>query len=361
MPTEKIPLVSVVIPMYNSEKFISQTLESLLYQTMKDFEIVIVDDRSTDNSVAIVESLARHFGGRLHLIKLPENSGSGAIPRNVGINFARGKYIAFMDNDDLFTPTALEELSTLAEEHQADVVHTDKFFCFGNEQKKFATTKDLIAMNHVVIKCNPKSKDLTEPTDKPEDLAGRLKLWLNSDFHWATWALFCRKDFWVTNQISFPQMTVSDDMIANFACLCLAKKSLRVPNVTYIYRERADSVSHDAANIKKYFHKWLKNLNDGFNELNKLMGHFKFFNEHPDYRYAVLNWFFNRVITDARQIPATYTKVHPAALNQFVEQEFHADNAALAAYLFNVVNIQRQQLMRLQTENVALKKIAAQQ
>lgn len=71
----------------------------------------------------------------MHVIKLAKNSGSGAVPRNVGINFARGKYLAFMDNDDLFTPTALEELSTLAENFQADVVHTDKFLCFNNEKK----------------------------------------------------------------------------------------------------------------------------------------------------------------------------------------------------------------------------------
>lgn len=61
--TEKFPLVSVVILMYNSAKFIPQTLESLLYQTMRDFEVVVVDDCSTDNSVAIAESFAGRLGG----------------------------------------------------------------------------------------------------------------------------------------------------------------------------------------------------------------------------------------------------------------------------------------------------------
>ncbi|MBR4152209.1 MAG: glycosyltransferase family 2 protein [Selenomonadaceae bacterium] len=59
--TEKIPLVSVVIPMYNAARFVSQTLESLLYQTMKDFEVVVVDDCSTDNSVEVVESFKEKF------------------------------------------------------------------------------------------------------------------------------------------------------------------------------------------------------------------------------------------------------------------------------------------------------------
>ncbi len=60
---DKIPLVSVVIPMYNSAKFITQTLESLAYQTMRDFEVVVVDDCSTDNSVEVVENFANRVGG----------------------------------------------------------------------------------------------------------------------------------------------------------------------------------------------------------------------------------------------------------------------------------------------------------
>lgn len=135
---------------------------------------------------------------------------------------------------------------------------------------------------------------------------------------------------------------------------------LRVPNVTYIYRERADSVSHDAANIAKYFHKWLKNLNDGFNELNKIMRRFKFFDEQPDYRYAVLNWFFEKGINDAKKFPELYSQVHPALLHQIAQKEFLSDEAPLAAYLFNTVNVQRLQLIRLYIENNALKKSLAQ-
>ena len=60
---DKIPLVSVIIPMFNSAKFITQTLESLLYQTMRDFEVVVVDDCSTDNSVEFVENFANRVGG----------------------------------------------------------------------------------------------------------------------------------------------------------------------------------------------------------------------------------------------------------------------------------------------------------
>ena len=349
--TNRIPLVSVIIPMYNAARFISQTLESLLYQTMTDFEVIVVDDCSTDNSVEVVESFAEKFGGRLHLIKLRENTGSGAVPRNVGIQLARGKYIAFLDNDDLFTKTALEELTTLAEEYQADVVHTDGFFFLDDAKLKSAVTQELLdTKNYRAIVCNPRSPRLDKPTFAPDDFAKRMQLWLNSDFHWTTWSLFCRKDFWVANQISFPRMSVSDDIIANFACLCRSKKILRVPNITYIYRYHIDSTSHGSSDLEKCFHKWLTNLNVGFNELNKIMDGIEFFNEHADYRYAVLSWYFEKVIQQGRQITAAYDQIHAFSLNPLVKKEFHPDDAAFASYLFDTVNIQRLQIMQLQRE-----------
>lgn len=118
---KKIPLVSVIIPMYNSEKYISQTLESLLCQTLKDFEVIIVDDCSTDNGVAVVENFIPRFaaqGINFNLIELPTNSGTPGLPRNIGVEVACGKYVAFLDSDDLFMETALEELATLLKKKQ---------------------------------------------------------------------------------------------------------------------------------------------------------------------------------------------------------------------------------------------------
>ena len=151
-------------------------------------------------------------------------------------------------------------------------------------------------------------------------------------------------------------MSVSDDIVANFSCLCKAEKVLRVPNITYIYRYHIDSTSHENADLEKCFYKWLNNLNIGFNELSKFMSKIPFFGEHPDYRYAVLDWYFGKVIKQARQLQTAYAQVHPAALIQFVEKEFHPDDAAFSAYLFNTLNIYRLQLARLQQENAELKK-----
>ena len=344
---EKFPLVSVIIPVYNAAKFLPQTFESLLCQTMTDFEVVAADDCSTDNSVEVIQSFAEKFGGRLKIVKLPKNTGTPDIPRNKAIKVSRGKYFTFLDNDDFFTPTALEELSTLAEKFQADVINTTDFFCFADEQSDNATTEELLKMNHRVMTCRKSdAPPLQQATELPAEISERVKLWLNNDIHWATWASFVRKDFWTANKLAFPRMTVSGDTLGNFYCLCLAKKFLRVPNVTYIYREHKDSISHDSADTEKYLRKWLSDLTVGFREFVKFMDQIPFFGERLDYRYAVLNWFFEKFMRDAQQLPFVYSQVHPASIGQIIEKIFSGEDAALSAYLFNVVNLQRLELTK---------------
>ena len=107
---KNFPKVSVIIPMYNAEKYLGVCLESLLIQTCADFEVIVVDDCSTDSSIAIAESYLEKFGDRLKIVELPANTGSGAVPRNVGLEIASGKYVYFVDNDDLLIDTALETL-----------------------------------------------------------------------------------------------------------------------------------------------------------------------------------------------------------------------------------------------------------
>ena len=82
--------ISVVIPMYNAEKYIGDCLDSLLAQTFGDFEVIVVDDCSTDSSCAVVQSYAGKFGGRLKLARTEKNSGGGGyVPRNIGLNLSR--------------------------------------------------------------------------------------------------------------------------------------------------------------------------------------------------------------------------------------------------------------------------------
>ena len=329
MSKEKIPLVSVVISMYNSARFISQTLESLLAQTLKNFEVVIVDDCSADNSVEIVESFMNKFaaeGIRLHLIGLPKNSGTPSLPRNIGIQFACGEYVAFLDSDDFLTETALEELATLAEEYQADVVHTDTFFTLYED-------------NELEI-CKMQKLPLPPaPIFETEDIAQRIVNWINRGYNWESVTMFCKRIFLIGNQINFPRLLNNEDMVFSFSVLCQAEKFLRVPNITYVYRQRADSVSRkqfpDPADT---FRKWLRVLNDGLNEFAKVMASVEFFAKNPDYRYAVSNFFFKEV---SRIFTPLYVDNPQFTFDEIIKKEFHSEDAELISQLFGAVHVQR--------------------
>lgn len=102
------PFVSIVIPLYNAEEFIGDTLRSILQQTYKNFEVIVVDNGSTDASIRTVKGYMNVFTN-LRVECLEKNSGGPALPRNIGISMARGKYIAFLDADDVWRPQKLEK------------------------------------------------------------------------------------------------------------------------------------------------------------------------------------------------------------------------------------------------------------
>lgn len=101
-----MPLVSVIIPTYNSEKFISKTIKSVLHQTYTDWELIIVDDCSNDQTRSILEKFEIK-DSRIRLIFLESNSGGPAHPKNIGIKNAKGEYISFLDHDDEWFPDKL--------------------------------------------------------------------------------------------------------------------------------------------------------------------------------------------------------------------------------------------------------------
>ena len=100
-------LVTVITPMYNSGKYIEETLESVISQTYENWELFIIDDGSSDNCVELVSDFKKN-DDRIKLIINEENQGA-ATSRNIGIREANGRYIAFLDSDDLWVPTKLEE------------------------------------------------------------------------------------------------------------------------------------------------------------------------------------------------------------------------------------------------------------
>ncbi len=109
------PLVSVIMPTYNCGKYISESIDSVLNQTLKDFELIIVDDNSNDNTEDIVKEYISSYPC-ISYIKLDKNSGS-ANARSIAISKANGKYIAFLDSDDIWFSNKLEKQIAFMEDN----------------------------------------------------------------------------------------------------------------------------------------------------------------------------------------------------------------------------------------------------
>ena len=250
--------VSVIIPLYNAQNYIGACLESILIQTLQDFEVIVVDDCSTDNSAAIAENYLEKFGGRLKIVYLPKNTGNPSIPRNEGLKFSRGEFIFFMDNDDLLVDNALEILCNFAEKYRADVVCMENGFVLENNSLKAA----------VFNKNNPNINEILLET---ENIAERVDKFLKTGYSWAPWTKFIRRDFLIANKIDFPHVKISEDVLWSLKIVCLAKNFLRVPNRLYICRSLSDSWSRIARKPADEVKFWLNPLVKGFDYLNDFL------------------------------------------------------------------------------------------
>lgn len=119
----KQPLVSIITPIHNGEKTVKETIESVLSQSYKNFEMIIVDDVSSDNSVNIIKEYQAN-DKRIKLFQL-EKQGGASIARNYALKQAKGKYIAFLDCDDLWYPEKLDKQINYMENNNIDFCYND--------------------------------------------------------------------------------------------------------------------------------------------------------------------------------------------------------------------------------------------
>ena len=126
--------VSVIIPVYNVEKYLPACLDSVLSQTLREIEVICIDDASPDHSGEILDEYAA-LDQRVQVLHLQENFMQG-YGRNRGIEMAKGKYIYFLDSDDMITATALEELYNLAEQDALDGIFFDSQVMYESEEMK---------------------------------------------------------------------------------------------------------------------------------------------------------------------------------------------------------------------------------
>ena len=223
--------ISVIVPMFNSQNFIIDCVNSILAQTFTDFELILIDDCSTDGTVDLIRS--RYNDPRIRLIlKTQKEFDWGA--RNLGIQLAHGEYVYFVDHDDVLIAEALEILWHGVEISDADTVHFNQYISDLNP----VGSKNL---NETIYKM----KDTTPPWKfVPEDVEWRL-FHRDSTLQVMPWQKLIRRKFLIDYGIYFPPVWISSDSLLYFAEMCLARKIFVVDGFGYVYRNNLQSQMHN--------------------------------------------------------------------------------------------------------------------
>lgn len=160
-----MPKVSVIVPVYNVEKYLTKSLDSLVNQTLEDIEIIVVNDGSTDNSKKIIEVYKEKYQDKIKYLEKPNGGLSDA--RNFGIPHATGEYIAFLDSDDYVELDTYEKMYNKAKEENADMVECDFIWEYPNKTKIdtgiiYTNKKEMLTYARVVAWNKLIKRDLLE-------------------------------------------------------------------------------------------------------------------------------------------------------------------------------------------------------
>lgn len=225
------PKVSVIVPVYNTEKYLERCLACLCVQTLKELEVILVDDGSTDGSSAIYGSYLRKYDF-FHLVK-KENQGLG-MARNSGLELVQGEYVAFLDSDDYVAPTYYEEMYGAVREHNADTCITgytlDKND--GSREQKHIPGK-VIEGRDIVYTVLPQLLG-AQPED-PDDVVLGMSVWKN---------LFSMELIRKHNILFYSERQyISEDAIYDMDYYIHARKVVLLDNTDYFYCENGISLS----------------------------------------------------------------------------------------------------------------------
>ena len=336
-----IPAISIIIPMYNVEKYIGECLDSILAQTFDDYEVIAVDDCSTDKTCEVVESYLPRFNDKLQLIRSDKNSGGRVgIPRNKGMRYAIGDYLYFMDSDDAMLDNALEILYNAAEKFAADVVHSDK--CFYAPDDTVTTDKSKLEL---IVK--DESVNLNNQTVMSDKLEDRINQFITGFTRWEPWSNFIRRNFLMENNIEFPLLSIADDMSFHIMITLAAEKIILTPESFYVFRQRSTSNSRKQWSVPDTIHKRVADIFMGVTVLEKFMHKFEFFAKNPEYRYKLFEF-----ITSSETMPVIpmYAQIPAHLMDGLIRRELAEieDTTALTAFLFARMNLMNVQLIRAQ-------------
>lgn len=207
--------ISVIIPVYNSGEYLKQCLDSILSQSYIDFEIICIDDFSSDNSLDILQEYSLK-DSRITIIRNPYNIGA-ARSRNIGIQFARGEYVIILDSDDYFENDFIEDMYNKLFQYDADVV-----LC--NYDMVDSKTKETLGTyHHIEDNALKKMKGLIDKEFFQDRL---LNLFID-----APWNKMVKRDFLLEYDLLFQDLRNSNDVYWSAMIIILANK------ITYINRK----------------------------------------------------------------------------------------------------------------------------
>ncbi|MDO4854820.1 MAG: glycosyltransferase [Coriobacteriia bacterium] len=228
------PLISVIIPVYNTEKYLAATLDSVLCQTLTNIEVICVNDGSADNSLAILKDYANK-DSRIVIID-QENQGAGAA-RNAGLKKVTGKYCLFVDSDDFLGPSALETVYKTAENNTVDVV------IFGlnafNEN-----TGDFAPMDYAIVVDKLPVNQAIDPSKVP------------NFYKYVVGFTVCKAynvEYLRSTQLQFPGIGAHEDMPFTYVACSKTNRAFILPEVLYHYRRQREGSLSDSTNEQYLF------------------------------------------------------------------------------------------------------------
>ena len=222
---EKQPLVSIVTPVYNVERFLPQCIDSVLAQTLNDWELILIDDGSTDGSGAVCD---RYAAADPRIRVVHKKNGGQAESRNIGISMARAELIGFVDSDDWIEPRMYEVLYDALVKNGADISICGYFMSYvGSEKPSMKGDKEILI---------PAQEALNKVLDDKE-----IKSYI--------WDKLFKRELLVDK---FPESYYYEDYSTLFKWFANAGKVVVRELPLYHYRQRAGSTDHDVDPRKKY-------------------------------------------------------------------------------------------------------------
>ena len=297
-------LVSVIIPVYNVEKYLDECIQSVIHQTYKTLEIILIDDGSTDSSNSICKKYLE-LDNRIQLIE--KSNGGQASARNKGIDIAKGKYIYFLDSDDMIKPTMIEEVLSYMESNNADL-------CYFSAE--------------LLLESDYKNWDINMYTKRAEynsdtGVAVLMQLVEHNEYTCQNCMFITKSNLIKDNSIRYTEGYIYEDNYFAFMLAINSRKSCVMNNDLYIRRVREGSTMTENSVLEKRIYAYKQVLED-FNNIKS---------ENKDVNFLLKKFKRGFVFSIIKFIEQINDKKTKKGIYKYLSQNFYFRDIKLYCYL----------------------------